>query len=215
MGVFVNGNNNHVAGGTHSNGLLDIGGENNALGPTTYGGPNGCPVTEIANGNTFGGSTTPTADANPETWPANFAQTGPACTQNGSSFSWSGNNIVIPSGVYCATSSITLNGNGFSCVGGCTFEAPSFTIGGNSWAMTGYGGTSLLLDYTGTGTLTLTGNNFNGQSVFAPAGTVDIVANNAIFSGFVEAQNVEISGNNNVFTGVGPPLPGGGGTLVQ
>jgi hypothetical protein len=203
-GVYVGSNNNVIVGGTHSNGYLYINAANNQLGPTSYGGPNNCSYKLNGNGNTFGGSPTPIKDTTVEDWPAPYV---PPCTSTRSSFV--GNNLYIAPGVYCA-SSITLNGNNLWGQG-VTFEAASFSLTGNNWQLSAATGNPLLY-YTGTGTLSIYGNNINGQTIFAPNGTIQIQGNNGIFTGFVEAKNVQIMGNNNIFTGNGPPTPGVGGT---
>jgi Flp pilus assembly protein TadG len=203
VGVYVGSNNNQIVGGTHSNGFIYVNSNNNALGPTSYAGPSGCGYTLTGAHDTFGGAAAPTKDATVEDWPASYV---PPCTSTRNSFV--GSNLVIPAGVYCA-SSITLNGNGL--IGqGVTFEAASFTLVGNNWQMNAATGNPLLY-YSGTGTLGIYGNNLNGQTIFAPNGTIQILGNNGIFSGFVEGKNVQILGNNNVFTGDGPPTPGLGG----
>lgn len=217
-GVYIVSNNVNVIGGTHSNGSLYLNANNDSLGPSSYGGPNSCSFSNYGNNNTFGGSNGPVQDPVNEPWPEDFIANPPTCTQTASSFNWSGNNVTIPPGVYCATGSggITITGNNF--VGnGVTFKASKFNLSGNNWDMTA-AFQDLLFYYTGTGTFSFDGNNLDGQTVFAPSGTISITGNNAVFSGYVEGNNVQINGNNIVFTGNGPPTPGVGsstGALTQ
>ncbi len=212
-GVYIVSNNVNVIGGTHSNGNLYLNANNDQLGPTSYGGPNGCSYSNYGNNNTFGGPGTPIQDPNTEGWPEDFIANPPTCTNTASSFSWSGNNITIPPGVYCATGSsgITITGN--NIVGnGVTFKASTFSLTGNNFAMTA-AFQDLLFYYTGTGAFSIDGNNLTGQTIFAPNGTISITGNNGTSSGFVEGKNVQINGNNLTFTGTGPPTPGFGSTM--
>ena len=156
-GVYIVSNNVNVIGGTHSNGNLYLNANNDQLGPTSYGGPNGCTYSNNGNNNTFGGQPGPIQDPNTEGWPEDFIANPPTCTNTASSFSWSGNNITIPPGVYCATGSsgITISGN--NVVGnGVTFKASKFSLTGNNFAMTA-GFEDLLFYYTGTGTFSVDG----------------------------------------------------------
>ena len=70
-GVYIVSNNVNVIGGTHSNGNLYLNANNDQLGPTSYGGPNGCSYSNYGNNNTFGGpgrrSRTRTPRAGPRT----------------------------------------------------------------------------------------------------------------------------------------------------
>lgn len=211
-GITMNGNNNTVIGGTHSDGSLTLNGNNDSFGDTRYGGPNGCSDTVNGMHLTFGGSDTPLVDPRDEPFPIDYRKSPPACTFSGTDFSWNDNNFNIDTGVYCASHAITLNGNNLG--GTVTLIAPSITINGNNVDLKP-DANGLLFWYTGTGSITVNGNNLEGGTVFAPTGTIILNGNNAQTTGFVEGNDVLINGNNWQITGNGPVMPSGGTSLIQ
>jgi Flp pilus assembly protein TadG len=198
-GATFESNNAVVQGGVVSNGHVDFQGNNNTIGPITYGGPNGCSATNTTgNGNSF---TSLTRDPSNHTWPLDYSTSFPACTYSGSSFSWSTTGVTIPSGVYCATGNISITGN--SVTGNVTFRAASFTLSGNNANLTPYYN-NLLIYQTGSSTLNITGNNLNGGHIFAPTATVIISGTNATTTGFIECLNFDSQASNFTFIGNGP-----------
>jgi type II secretory pathway pseudopilin PulG len=200
-GVDITGNNTLINGGVVSNGSLNEAGQNNALGPTSYGGPGSCADSITGLHNTF--TSGPTADPTLTPFPIDYRDNPPACTFSGSNFSWTQNNFAIPDGVYCATGSITVTGNNMS--GNVTFKANTVSITGNSESFTPYAGTNnLFIWQTGPSPMTLTGNTFaTGGTIFAPSADVTINGNSAV-TAFVEANDVTITGNNFTINGSGP-----------
>jgi hypothetical protein len=181
---------------------------NDTYGNTTYGGPNNCSDSITGSHDVFGGSGSPTVDRTLEPWPADFTKSPPTCTYSGASFTWSSSGVTIPSGVYCATGKITINGNNVS--GNVTLKAASFDLSGNGMNLSPYT-QGLAVWQTGASNLTIIGNNLSGGTVFAPSAEIDLTANNLSMSGFFEGLNVNISGNNLVMTGNGPTFSGGMG----
>jgi hypothetical protein len=211
--LVFNGNAITVTGGAHSNGSFFQNSNSSNFGTSSYGGPNGCSYVGNGNGATFGGASTPAVDANLEPWPVNFATNKPACTYSASSFTWNSSNATIPSGVYCASGQISLNGSNLT--GNVTFIASSFNLNGNGENFTPYAN-NLLIYQTGSNTLDINGNDFVTLGyVFAPSSEVLLNGNSGTVSGFIEANQVTINGNSLTFKGTGPSLTAGGSVLVQ
>jgi hypothetical protein len=212
-GFVANGSDITITGGAHSNGSFFQNSNNSTFGTSTYGGPNGCSFTGNGTGNTFGGASSPTVDTKLEPWPDNYATSPPACTYSGSSFTWNTSGATIPSGVYCATGQISINGNSLS--GNVTFIASSFNLNGNSESFTPYT-ENLLIYQTGSNALDINGNSYvNLGTVFAPSANVVLNGNSGTVNGFIEANTVTINGNTLTFKGTGPSASSGTGSLIS
>jgi Flp pilus assembly protein TadG len=143
-----------IGGSVWSNGGLTLPGTGNSYGTTTYGGPNHCSASP-GSGNTFNGSSTPTQGTTSIPWPEPFFTSAPGagvCTFSGTSYNWTTNgtaasHYVIPSGTYCATSSISINSHYADCH--CTFIAPSVALPGANITMTPYYSDLIIDNYTG------------------------------------------------------------------
>jgi Flp pilus assembly protein TadG len=207
--ITLNGSGWTVSGGIHSNGSFFLNGSSLNLGAITYGGPNTCSLTPNGSGNTY----TATRDTKTETWPYDYSVNPPACTYSASSFSWNTSGITLPSGVYCATGAIDINGSNIS--GNVTFIADAFQFNGSGLNFTPYA-QGLLAYQTGTQWLNINGSAINGASIFAPHAGVIINGSGGTESGFIEAQQITVNGSGFTFNGTGPPLGGaGGGALTQ
>src|SRR5579884_4228191 len=158
-----------------SDGALNVSGDG-SYDATTYGGPNHC-ADSVQPGVSFPAGY-PKADPTDYPWPVDFTNSPPACTYSGTSFSR--NSGTIPSGVYCATSSITISGYGIS--GNVTLIAPTVAISGNNNNLTPYT-KNLLIYQTGSAPLSISGNNMEGGWVFAPNAQVTINGNNWTMTG--------------------------------
>lgn len=115
-GVTLNGKGDTITGGVHSNGSIDLIGQGQSLGPTTYGNGSGCVVTQGGTGDTF--SSGPTSET-PLSWPLDYSKvltacggsgevacTGPGgtpsyCTQAQANFDFP-TDSVVSGNVYCA-----------------------------------------------------------------------------------------------------------------
>ncbi len=221
QGITMNGNDLTISGGTHSNGTFYSNANDSNYGTTTYGGPNGCGATLNGNNDTFGSSSTPTKDSTNYPWPYDFSSLFPAACQGsgaitGTNFTWNNNDATIPSGIYCATGTISINGNNLSCAA-CTFYAPNFNLNGNNESFSPYSGMHNLVIYqTGTGVMNINGNSYlNGGSIFVPDGEININGNSGTATGFLEANTITITGNDFTFTGNGPSLTSSAGGLLQ
>ncbi|MGH2869098.1 MAG: hypothetical protein ACRDNK_16255, partial [Solirubrobacteraceae bacterium] len=209
FGVTLESNGATIAGGTHSNGKIDIQDSSNRPGDVTYGGPGGC----TAN---MGGSTynSLTRDPVQEPWPKDYSTTygvgKPTCTFSQPTFNLSG---TIAPGVYCATGKITLRGALKGNGGGISFVANSFSISASGKGIAPYAD-NLLLYQTGASKLSLGNLDLGTGWVFAPLATVD-VGETVDTSGFVEANQIDVTGGNFKMTGTGPPSPGSLGALTE
>lgn len=170
QGVTADGSGYTIIGGTHGNGSVFINGSSLNMGTLTYGGPNGCSLTSHGSGNTFGGGT-PTADPNNEPWPIDYSTMSfpspPACTYTAASFSYTGSNITLPAGVYCATQNdISLTGSNIDA-SACTFVAQqgNITIGGSGITVGGD-----MFANGPNGTIQLNGTGISVNSVMESTG---------------------------------------------
>jgi Flp pilus assembly protein TadG len=219
-GIAFNKNNVSIVGAVISNGSLsDSTNPHSSIGTGTYGGPNGC---QYSGSDPY--TSSPTVNPALQAFPDDFRTTTPTCSFTADSFTWSSNNKTIPSGVYCATGTITLSGNHLSGQG-VTFIADNFVITSQNMTLsapTGSGG--LLFWETGTQTMDIEpnslslqnpdGTNGGGGTIFAPSATVQFDGNTT-GTGFVEANDVIVNGNNFSVTGWGPVMGGNGNSLMQ
>jgi hypothetical protein len=162
-----------INGGVRSNGAMKVSGGGNTFGPTAYGGPNNCGWSDSAGSNTYGGSSSPTSDSSnypwPEPWPTSaseIASYGITCTDNAATFTWLGSPGPQSGHTYCATTSISIKGSGYTCT--CTFIAPTVSITGSSETLSpNY--QDLLIDAYGTSTWKLSGGSDHiTGTVFVP-----------------------------------------------
>lgn len=217
-GVDVEGNGASIPGGIYSNGTFYNGSNNGIFGWVSYGGPNNCSST--AGDGTFTDGP-PKSHSATSDWPWDPRPNLPACTYSADSFTFSTIGMTIPSGVYCATGSITLSGNGMS--GNVTFIANSFNLTGNNGNYTPYWGlsdcrctTGLFAYQTGGDTMTLAGNGSGGISgvIFAPNAQIVETANNFTATGFLEGYQVKFTGNSYTLNGSGPTVGGTSAALI-
>jgi Flp pilus assembly protein TadG len=212
-GITFPGSSITITGGTHSNGFMTIPGSSNTLSTTTYGGPNGCTFSNPGgSSNTFGGSANPTVDSKTEPWPYDYTKDTPACTFSGSSFSWNTDGATIPSGVYCATSQITINASRLS--GTVSLIAPKISLSGSFDTLTPYYH-GLSMYQTGTNDMQLNGSSETFGTVFAPNATIKLTGSSGTITGFFEGLNISISGSSWTLAGNGPALAGSGEALIQ
>jgi hypothetical protein len=215
------GSNETIAGAVRTNGSFKQTGGTDTYGPTTYGGPNGCPESDSGTGNSYGGNSKPTQDSTdypwPEPWPTSAAEIGSygiSCTYSGTNFSFSTGNTTIPSGTYCYTGSISISGSSDQCT--CTFIASTVSISGSSENFQPYY-SDLLIDSYGSTNLSLSGSGqkFTG-TVFVPNKTLTMSgSNNGLYNMFLEGLNVSISGSDWLLTGTGPTTGFSGTQLVE
>ena len=223
----ISGGSNVINGAVHSNGAMHVSGNNNVMGNTTYGGPYNCGVKVDGHQNQFAAGT-PAVDRKLEPWPVDYRTNLPACTFRGTNFSF--NKGTIPSGVYCASGTISVSGNGVT--GNVTFIAANIQISGNSNSLTAYA--NGLLAYaagstcggddhwsggsdwgnsfdggwgcgcgggSGGGALQVSGNSeYLVGSLFAPSGPIQLAGAKSTFKGLVEGLDVQISGNSHTFS---------------
>jgi Flp pilus assembly protein TadG len=210
-GVALNGNSENIGGAIVSNGSLSQSANpSSTFGPATYGGPSGCSYVNNGSG-TFASGPTPTTTLAP--YPIDFRNNPPACTFSGSSFTWSKTNSTLPSGVYCATGTITLSGNNMSGTD-VTFIGASIVLSGNNSSFSAPSSTNLLFWQTGSSVFDITSNHVTtGGTIFAPSAPIVFDGNNS-GSGFIEGEDVTINGNSFQITGTGPVFGGGGGDAL-
>ncbi len=201
-----------ISGSVQSLGGLTI--EGNAtpstLDAAAYGGPNDCSdtvtdQTTFSSGPTFSGSGF-------TSWPKNYSSVYPsACTYTASSISFSNiSNASEPSGVYCATGTVTIS-NDHNVSGNITLIANSIQMSGNSGlSLTPYY-KGLGIYQTGSGVCQLEGISLMNGTAFVPNGSISITNSNVSGgNGFIEAKDITISGNSTFnLTGSGPSSLGG------
>jgi Flp pilus assembly protein TadG len=211
-----------IAGGVRSNSILSISGGSNTFGPTTYKGPNGCNWSDTAGSNTYGGSSSPTADTSntawPEPWPTSASEIssyGITCTDSAASFTWMSSPGPQSGHTYCATSSISIKGSNYNC--SCTFIAPTVSItGAGETLRPNY--SDLLIDAYGTTTWKLSGSGDNiTGTVFVPNATFNVSGSaDSLYNVFLEGNNATMTGSGWTLTGTGPVTgPNGGTQLTQ
>ena len=183
-GVTINGNS-LFTGNVHSNGSLTNGATSTTIGAASYGGPNGCAFTNNGHSSTIGG---PTNDPNNEPWPYDYSTQPfppvPACTTgpsapnfNQPSFTWTS---TMPTGTYCATGDITINGTGID-------------LSGDTFISTG-------------GKILIQGTQVSGNASFYANGTdgsITLAQNNSTINGIFEStgKNGVIAVNGNSISG--------------
>jgi Flp pilus assembly protein TadG len=212
-----------INGGVRSNGGLSIPGSNNTWGPTSYGGPNNCTASISNQGNTFNGSSTPTSDTSTQTWPEAWFNSAPGagvCDYSASSFSWStdgtaSNYKVIPSGTYCATSSISISGKYITC--NCTFIAPTVAFPGSYLNLTAYYSDLLIDHYSSGSDFNIAGSNDQlTGTIYVPFRRLGISGSNgSLFNVLLEGNTVSISGSGWSLNGNGPSMGYQGSQLIQ
>jgi uncharacterized membrane protein len=211
--MTINGNNISVDGGTHSNGSFFQNANNASYDAMSYGGPNGCSLTDNGNNTKPFGASGAVRDNRLEPWPVDYSAMSIPCTYTGSSFTFSGTGTTIPAGVYCASGQITINGNNLS--GNVTFIASSFNLNANHPTFTPYA-KGLIIYQTGTSALDINGNGFiNNGAVFAPQASIVVNGNSGSANSFIEGLDVTITGNSLTINGVGPPFSGSIGSLTS
>jgi Tfp pilus assembly protein PilX len=196
-GITINGSGISVPDGVHSNGYLWLNGSGLTLGPTTYGGPNGCGYTKNGSNLTVG---TLTADPKNEAWPYDYSTqtfpSTPACTFSGASFSWTGVSVgSIPAGTYCATSNdIDLSGSGINASGsnfvatqgGLVLNGSNLTTSGNFFAN------------GQNGTIAINGSNITLNGIFEATGAngqVNINGSNITGNATIIASAIQLNGS--------------------
>lgn len=209
-GLTIDTDNVTINGATASNGVLNVGGNSNSLGYTSYGGPNGCKFTQGGSNDTYNGKTTPTQNNTLTAWPQTFTMP-PASSCVGKAYqsSWTfqtqGQNISP--GIYCATGSIDFNASNLTG-SGVTFVASSFQLNGSNESFTPASGENGLLFYqTGSSTLYIDGNTFVSLgTLYAPNAAVGFNSNGcpATISGFIEALDVTLTCSGLTINGTGP-----------
>ena len=224
-GITLDKNNNTITGAAHSNGSLNVNGNNTSLGSGSYGGtPTVCSHPSAAN---FSGTLTydPVAEAYPVTFGLPTPIVAGCCTQAQSAICTPGANVqnganfTINSssgGIYCATGTITVaDGAKPSPV---TLIAPKIVLPtspdvADAPTLTPYyssGGQSLLMYENGSYPIDFTTNKTDLTGVvFAPNAEVSFSKNNDVVHGFIEALNINIGMNSfSLFSGTGPTVGG-------
>jgi trimeric autotransporter adhesin len=208
-------NNINLQGSIYSNGNIGLyyPGSNGNFGQTISYGPT-CAIKGSTSGNYNGGQ--PVAAATTYPYPHDYRQDSIPCDHSAPTFSWTGTNPTIAAGIYCATTSITVNlssGGNFTATG-VTFVAPKITISAPNCVMSPASDAPLSLeifDNSSSSSQALSINcpsniDFGGGSVFSPSAPIDITSQNFDNSEFIEGYQVHIalpSGTINV-AGNGP-----------
>jgi hypothetical protein len=227
-------NNDTVAGAVHSNGSITVKNNSN-FGPTSYGGPNNCSLSQKNNDTFTSTSTDPKTEPYPHDYTPELPTICPTMlskdiTLQGNpgtdiSISKGGSNVGAGDQAYCTTGTITVSGNSLVCPTGCTMVANNITVTGNqdtfTPSYTPAGEPPLQMFATGADPkggwavdISKNGANLTG-AVFAPLGTINLTLNNNVTI-FMEGLNIILNQNNATITGDGPLVLGNqaGVTLV-
>jgi Putative Flp pilus-assembly TadE/G-like len=220
-GVAITSSTVSINGGVESDGYLSVTGGSDALGATTYGGPNSCAKNVTGSGDTF--TSGPTANNTTIPWPFDYTSYGTNTSNCTSTYSGTGtltlpaSGTTIAPGVYCAPNG-TISISAANVTGtGVTLIANAFSLTGSPLSLTPAAGANGLLIYqSGSAELDLKSSGLlQGGTVFAPNAFVR-ESGSGIDSGFIEAKDVRISGSGFTFTGTGPSVGGVGSiTLLQ
>jgi len=212
-----------INGGIRSNGGLSIPGNSNTWGPTYYGGPSNCSAAITGSGNTFNASSTPTKDTSTSTWPETWFNAAPGsgvCTYSATSYNWTtngtaSNHYVIPSGVYCASSSISINSHYADC--NCTLIAPTVALPGQNITMTPYYQDLIIDHYSSSSDFNISGSTDSlTGTIYVPYRRLGISGSNgSLFDVLLEGNTVSISGTGWTLNGNGPSMGYSGTQLTQ
>jgi hypothetical protein len=192
-------NNINVQGSIYSNGNLGLyyTGSNGNFGQTISYGPK-CAITGSTGGNYNGGQ--PVAASTTYPFPHDYSKDSIPCDFNQSTFSWTESNPTIDAGVYCATTSITINlpSGGNLNASGVTFVAPKITISAPSCVLSPAADGLVIYDNSSSSSPALSINcpnnlDFGGGSVFSPNAPIDITSQNFDHSEFIEGYQVHLA----------------------
>jgi Putative Flp pilus-assembly TadE/G-like len=208
-------NNINLLGSLYSNGNIGLyypGSNGNFGQPISYG--PGCAITGSTGGNYNGGR--PVAASTTYPYPLDYSKDTIPCDFSQPTFSVTGTNATIAPGIYCATTSITINlGSGGNLTAtGVTFVAPKITISAPNCVMSPASDAPDSLevyDNSPSSSPALSINcssnlSFGGGAIFSPNAPIDITSQNFDDAEFIEGYQVHIalpSGTINT-TGDGP-----------
>ncbi len=213
----VNGGDTTVDGAIHSNGKLEVNGNNFTAGYTSAGGPNHCqPVVNGENIDLGGGSDEPVVENELQPWPRYYTKSEFTCTFTAAKFNFNTTGQTIPTGTYCASELFEANGNNQR--GTITVIAPEIKIDGDNQFFRPH---QLDVLFFANGTpvkdLILDGNGYDWEGViFHPKGKIKLNGDSSsILKGLIEGLQVEINGNGFEMIGQGPDTGERGIALVE
>ena len=200
----LNGGDTRVDGAIHSNGKLEVNGNDFTAGYTSAGGPNDCePVIDGENIDLGGGSDQPVIENELQPWPRFYTKSEFTCTYSAQKFNFNTTGQTIPTGTYCASELFEANGNNQR--GTITVLAPEIKIDGDGQFFRPHQ-LDVLFFATGTKELVLDGNDYDWEGViFHPKGRIKLNGDSSsILKGLIEGLEVEINGNGFQMVGQGP-----------
>jgi hypothetical protein len=165
-------------------------------------------------------------------YPVTYDRAAIPCNFTGATFDFSSNGtvgspFVIPSGVYCATTSISVSGN--IMTGNITMIAPTIDFQGQAHTFTPYYQDLLVYAYGSSAAGDCdagvshacfhyhgNGDTFDHTTFYVPDGNADVTGNGASsIKAFLEADTIFTHGNNWTWTGTGPGGSGPGGVSLE
>jgi Flp pilus assembly protein TadG len=210
-GISFNASGISMPGGFVSNAGINQAGHNNVYGKSTYVPPCTMNYNGDTTDNTYNGVSAPGTSATastPNTFssfpspsactygpsPLTTPSVVPAVDHGGTDLNLQNLTGNLPAGTYCYGS---IEFNQANIVGNATFQAASFQLNASEPNLTPYY-QSLLIYYTGTGTLNVdgTGNSYLTGGMYAPNATVNLNTPTGTINTFVEAQAIIVSGGN-------------------
>ena len=239
-GVDFEGNHPDVNGGVYSNGTLTNNANGNGtIGPSTYGGPNGCTYTD--NGNTSVASAAPSHTLTP--YPIDYRSLPNLpnpCTQANDTpyagdpsltvwtqavFPWTSQGATpIPNSIFCASQEIDLTAPEGIDAENDVFIAPKILLTANNSTFKAPASFPVMfwINNAASNTFALQGEHeCMVGNIFDPTGTVNVEPNYSTdgcgngMTGMIEANNVIISGNHFSINGTGPAIGTSGFGLSQ
>jgi large repetitive protein len=198
-GLSVNGAENDVDGGMHSNGSFKVDGTNFQSGTVTlYRPQSGCTTSYNASRVNFG-SPSPTAPLSTtlKSWPWNPTKSEFTCTYSQAEFVFNKTGQTIAPGVYCASKLFKINASNVS--GNVTIIAPEIAVNGKNISLIAYAKNVLMLG-TGTKEIILDGDLTPDTEaaitglIHNPNGGLKVNGNRiTLWRSYLQAQWVEIN----------------------
>jgi hypothetical protein len=189
-------NNINLQGSIFSNGAIGIYYANGNFGSSiTYG--SRCSFSHSSGGNFNGGQ--PTTSSTTYAYPDDFRNDTINCDHSSATYSWTGTDLNLSGGgIYCATTSITVNLTGNLNASGVTFVAPkiSITVPNLNMSPAPDAPDNLEIYNSGSSALTIdcsSNLNAGGGAIFSPTSAIDITAENFNNSEFIEGYQVHLA----------------------
>ena len=191
----LNGGNANIAGAVHSNGDLEINGDDITAGyVSTHGDP--CKNVVGRNNIDLGGSSEPVINTEEIPWPVEFDEADFTCTFSADKFEFTSDGMTIPTGTYCAKDLFKIDAN--DVTGEITVISDEIIVNGNNVNLEpAPNGLGVLFYQTSNKEMTLNGESYGWEGmIYHPYGRVKINGDEgSTVTGTILALEVEINGS--------------------